>query len=80
MVPFRLKTTDKKGCFRDFIRRQIPKTKNDRTSRPAVYILAEKEGFEPSKPFWGLHDFQSCALDQARRLLHNPCYKDQNAQ
>ena len=33
--------------------------------------MAEKEGFEPSKPFWGLHDFQSCALDQARRLLHN---------
>ena len=26
--------------------------------------LAEKEGFEPSKPFRGLHDFQSCALDQ----------------
>ena len=31
--------------------------------------LAEKERFELSKPFWGLHDFQSCALDQARRLL-----------
>ncbi len=29
-------------------------------------ILAEKEGFEPSKPFWGLHDFQSCALGQLR--------------
>ena len=28
--------------------------------------MAEKEGFEPSKPFWGLHDFQSCALDQLR--------------
>ena len=27
MVPFQLKTTDKKGCFRDSIRRQIPKTK-----------------------------------------------------
>ena len=24
--------------------------------------MAEKEGFEPSKPLWGLHDFQSCAL------------------
>ena len=34
-----------------------------------VAFLAEKGGFEPSKPFWGLHDFQSCALDQARRLL-----------
>ncbi|GEM_PF-4563860 len=32
--------------------------------------MAEKERFELSKPFWGLHDFQSCALDQARRLLH----------
>ena len=31
-----------------------------------VYFLAEKEGFEPSKPFWGLHDFQSCALGQLR--------------
>ena len=26
--------------------------------------MAEKEGFEPSRPFRGLHDFQSCALDQ----------------
>ena len=34
-----------------------------------VAFLAEKERFELSKPFWGLHDFQSCALDQARRLL-----------
>ena len=31
-----------------------------------VYFLAEKEGFEPWKPFWGLHDFQSCALGQLR--------------
>lgn len=32
--------------------------------------MAEKEGFEPSRPLWGLHDFQSCALDQTTRLLH----------
>ena len=32
--------------------------------------LAEKEGFEPSIPLWGIHDFQSCALDLATRLLH----------
>ena len=32
--------------------------------------MAEKEGFEPSIPLWGIHDFQSCALDQATRLLH----------
>ena len=29
-------------------------------------VLAEKEGFEPSIPFWGIHDFQSCALGQLR--------------
>ena len=32
----------------------------------AAFLLAEKEGFEPSIPFWGIHDFQSCALDQLR--------------
>ena len=32
--------------------------------------MAEKEGFEPSRRLWRLHDFQSCALDQTRRLLH----------
>ena len=31
--------------------------------------MAEKEGFEPSKPLWGLHDFQSCALGRTTRLL-----------
>ena len=31
-----------------------------------VIFLAEKEGFEPSIPFWGIHDFQSCALGQLR--------------
>ena len=31
-----------------------------------VLGLAEKEGFEPSIPFWGIHDFQSCALGQLR--------------
>ena len=30
------------------------------------WFLAEKEGFEPSIPFWGIHDFQSCALGQLR--------------
>ena len=33
--------------------------------------MAEKEGFEPSIPLWGIHDFQSCALDRATRLLHD---------
>ena len=31
-----------------------------------VFFMAEKEGFEPSIPFWGIHDFQSCALGQLR--------------
>ena len=30
------------------------------------YSLAEKKGFEPLIPLWGIHDFQSCALDQLR--------------
>ncbi len=31
-----------------------------------LLFMAEKEGFEPSIPFWGIHDFQSCALGQLR--------------
>ena len=42
--------------------------------------MAEKEGFEPSIPFWGIHDFQSCALGQLRdfsmRLLASCCLGD----
>ena len=34
--------------------------------------MAEKEGFEPSIPFWGIHDFQSCALDQLRDFSMKP--------
>ena len=30
------------------------------------FFMAEKEGFEPSIPLWGIHDFQSCALGQLR--------------
>ena len=30
--------------------------------RMGVFVLAEQEGFEPSVPFWGTHDFQSCPL------------------
>ena len=39
------------------------KRKNLQPFRTAGF-LAEKEGFEPSRPFRSLHDFQSCALDQ----------------
>ena len=28
--------------------------------------MAEMERFELSIPFWGIHDFQSCALGQLR--------------
>ncbi len=27
--------------------------------------MAEREGFEPSRPFWSLHAFQACALDRS---------------
>ena len=30
--------------------------------KDGVCFLAEQEGFEPSVPFWGTHDFQSCPL------------------
>ena len=35
--------------------------------------MAEKEGFEPSIPFWGIHDFQSCALGQLRDFSKSRC-------
>ena len=33
-----------------------------------LLFLAEREGFEPSRAFRALHDFQSCALDQLSHL------------
>ena len=39
-------------------------SKNPVTIVVTGFLMAEKEGFEPSRPFRGLHDFQSCALDQ----------------
>ena len=38
-----------------------------------VVFMAEKEGFEPSIPFWGIHDFQSCALGQLRDFSIDCC-------
>ena len=35
---------------------------------PLRFCLAEREGFEPSRAFRALHDFQSCALDQLSHL------------
>ena len=31
--------------------------------------MAEKEGFEPSMSYQPIHEFQSCAINRARRLL-----------
>lgn len=36
--------------------------------RRKAFSLAEMERFELSIPFWGIHDFQSCALDQLRDI------------
>lgn len=47
-------------------------TKHKKSSQAirACDDMAEKEGFEPSIPLWGIHDFQSCALGRTTRLLH----------
>lgn len=34
------------------------------TRRSALLFLAERWGFEPQIPFWGIHDFQSCSFGQ----------------
>ena len=44
----------------------IMEKKNPLSRQTKEDFLAEKEGFEPSIPFWGIHDFQSCALGQLR--------------
>ena len=31
----------------------------------SLYTMADREGFEPSVPFRGTHDFQSCAFDHS---------------
>ena len=41
------------------------------TGQNLSFFMAEKEGFEPSIPFWGIHDFQSCALGQLRDFSVN---------
>ncbi len=43
--------------------------KQERLAYASLSYLAEKEGFEPSRLFCSLHDFQSCALGRTRRLL-----------
>ena len=38
------------------------------TRRSALLFLAERWGFEPQIPFWGIHDFQSCSFGQLGHL------------
>ena len=52
------------GCI-DKIKVHDDKKKNPK-SADFGFFMAEKEGFEPSIPLWGIHDFQSCALGQLR--------------
>ena len=43
-----------------------------------LLLLADREGFEPSIPFRGIHDFQSCALGHSAiyPFKSNPVYTD----
>ncbi len=58
----------RKRCLRGLcgfpLRDSNPPGTKKRDRQCLSLFLAEKEGFEPSRPFRGLHDFQSCALDQ----------------
>ena len=44
-------------------------TKNSANALFTEFSLAEKEGFEPSMSYQPIHEFQSCAINRARRLL-----------
>ena len=33
-----------------------------------IICFAERMGFEPMIPFWGIHTFQACAIDQLGHL------------
>ena len=55
--------------FRTLLREEI---KNALPAGNASF-MAERKGFEPLIPFWGIHDFQSCALDQLGHLSTD-CY------
>ena len=37
------------------------------------FFMAEKEGFEPSIPFWGIHDFQSFSPTQTSPIYNILC-------
>ena len=40
-------------------------TKGNRRAKTAKSLSAEREGFEPSKPFWSLHAFQASPFDRS---------------
>ena len=46
----------------NFLIRLPIRNKKEPSFRMTLLFLAEQEGFEPSVPFWGTHDFQSCPL------------------
>ena len=45
-----------------------PLRKGDAAPKGGGDILAERWGFEPQIPFWGIHDFQSCSFGQLGHL------------
>ena len=44
--------------------------KNSSPPSADCHFCGGEEGIRTLEPFYRLHDFQSCALDQTRRLLH----------
>ncbi len=51
----------KKADLPRWMRQVCPGLKKATCFRKSLF-MAEQEGFEPSVPFWGTHDFQSCSL------------------
>ena len=61
--PSRRRTTRHRSVVFKLV--QIPELNRKTKPHPfgwGFVFLAEQEGFEPSVPFWGTHDFQSCPL------------------
>ncbi len=44
---------------------RVPKLLSVHCHSGGIWELAEREGFEPSNPFWGLRDFESRAFDHS---------------
>ena len=60
--------------FGSFFGKLIPAQKQEKCPRCLIFThlghftKAEREGFEPSRRYQRLHDFQSCAFDQLSHL------------